>query len=57
MKVLVVKDKKQRERAIRRLLGRRKVVAVVSSPEELDREALKRADVVILERDEKDSAS
>ncbi|NPB07388.1 MAG: hypothetical protein GXN96_00500, partial [Aquificae bacterium] len=47
----------QRERAIRRLLGRRKVVAVVSSPEELDREALKRADVVILERDEKDSAS
>jgi len=49
MKVLVVRNKSQRERAVRRLLDRRKVVAVVSSPKDLQKEVLKRADVVILE--------
>ncbi|NPB06364.1 MAG: hypothetical protein GXO03_02045 [Aquificae bacterium] len=57
MKVLVVKNGRQKERALRRLLKGRKVVAVVSSPEELGRKELRRADVVLIEGHEKDSSA
>ncbi|NPB07696.1 MAG: hypothetical protein GXN96_02055 [Aquificae bacterium] len=57
MKVLVVKNRNQRERAVRRFLDRRKVVAVVSSPRDLQKEVLKRADVVILEENKNDKGS
>jgi len=57
VKVLVVKNGRQKERALRRLLKGRKVVAVVSSPEELGRKELRRADVVLIEGHEKDSSA
>jgi len=55
MKVMVVKDKVQREKALGRLLKRRKVVAVVSDPSDLKRDIVKKADVVLLEHGEDSS--
>ncbi|WP_461831547.1 hypothetical protein [Aquifex sp.] len=48
LNVLFVKDKEQREKALKKLLKKRKVVAVVSKPKDLKKELLKKADVVIL---------
>jgi len=49
MKVMVVKNKAQREKALSRLLKKRKVVAVVNNPLDLRKDLLKKADVVIFE--------
>ena len=49
MKVMVVKNKAQKERVLKRLLKKRKVIAVVNNPLDLRKELLKKADVVIFE--------
>jgi len=49
MKVMVVKNKAQREKALSRLLKKRKVIAVVNNPSDLRKDLLKKADVVIFE--------
>ncbi|GAB6065918.1 hypothetical protein JCM9492_10100 [Aquifex pyrophilus] len=55
LNVLFVKNQKQKERALRKLLRRKKVVAVVNRPEDLKRDLIKKADVVILEENEENS--
>jgi len=58
MKVVVVKDKKQKERLINACLKKKgRVVAIVSSPKQLRNELVKKADVVILENNEEDSGN
>jgi len=58
MKLVVAKDKKQKERLINACLKKKgRVVAVVSSPKQLKNELIKKADVVILENDEEDSGN
>jgi uncharacterized protein (UPF0218 family) len=49
MKVMVVKNKAQREKVLSRLLKKRKVIAVVNNPLDLRKDLLKKADVVIFE--------
>ena len=46
---MVVKNKAQKERVLKRLLKKRKVIAVVNNPLDLRKELLKKADVVIFE--------
>jgi len=55
MKVLAVKNKKQKEKVISKLLNKRKVIAVVNNPSQLRSDLLKKADVVIYEDNGKDS--
>ena len=51
MKVLVVKDEKQKERVLRRLLRKKgRVVAVVKSEEDLKNEVVQKAEVVVVEK-------
>ena len=58
MKLVVVKNKKQKERLINTCLKKKgRVVAVVSSPKDLKNELIKKADVVILENHEEDSGN
>lgn len=57
MKILAVKNKRQREKVISRLLKKRKIVAVVNNPSQLKSELLKKADVVIYEEDGEDSTN
>jgi len=57
MKILAVKNKRQREKIISRLLKKRKIVAVVNNPSQLKSELLKKADVVIYEEDGEDSTN
>ncbi len=56
MKVVVVKDRKQREQAVKKYLNKKgSVVAVVSSPKYLKNELVQKANVVILEENEEGS--
>jgi len=58
MKLVVVKNKKQKERLINTCLKKKgRVVVVVSSPKDLKNELIKKADVVILENHEEDSGN
>ncbi|WP_164930583.1 hypothetical protein [Aquifex aeolicus] len=58
MKVLAVRNKRQKERVISRFLKKRKVVAVVNNPSQLKNDILKKADVVIYEEEDgKDSSN
>jgi len=51
MRVLVVKNEKQKERVLRRLLRKKgRVVALVKSEEDLKNEVVKQASVVVLEK-------
>ncbi len=49
MRVVRVKNKRERERVERLLLRKRKVLAVVDSPRYIGDELTKKADVVIIE--------
>ncbi|WP_461829339.1 hypothetical protein [Aquifex sp.] len=56
MKVVVVKDRRQREQAVNKYLKKKgNVVAVVSSPKYLKNELVQKANVVILEQNEEGS--
>jgi len=50
MRVLVVKDEKQKEKVLRRLLRKKgRVIAVVKSEEDLKNEVVQKAEVVVVE--------
>ncbi|RLJ70599.1 hypothetical protein BCF55_0876 [Hydrogenivirga caldilitoris] len=49
MKVLRVKSKRDRERVERRVLGKKKVLAVVSDVRDLNSDFIKKANVVIID--------
>jgi len=49
MKVLKVKSRRERERIERKVLKKRKVVAVVSDIRDLNSDFVKRADVIVVD--------
>ena len=57
MRVVKVKDRRSRERIERRLLKKRKVIAVISDLKDLKSELVRKANVVIVDESSKDDSS
>ncbi len=57
MRVVRVKDRRSRERIERKLLEKRKVIAVISDLRDLRSDLVKKANVVIVDESSKDDES